>query len=414
MSGHRGPSLKQCAEFYGQSSSPIARDDVLVSFEDIMVNGAQGFRVPRAGLYNITIAAAAGGRGVCNIEVGHGLIQQIQVELSTVHELLILVGQKGLSPCDTENPPSVCDPPPTLFNETFECDSTWSDSIFSEGEEYGNYYYPFVGGGGGGGASVVWLRVNNDSFGDFPIAVAGGGGGSPSVLSYEVIQGIRFSGSSSNLTAESQYHNFLDASASLYDPAISDLVGVRGFRNISFDFLPNVNAGAGGGLFLDAERPVTEIDGKLLGLVGSSFAEGGSDCATLLSAGGFFDRPLEEVYGGFGGGGGGCGGGGGGGGYTGGDIVQRSVDLPGGGGYSLFEPFLFIDDGIDVNTNFLVYNYNSDDEGYVDIVLANCGCAYECDLDTETEQFECLCRNDTQRAPDQSDCYQGKNHCMIY
>ena len=410
MSGHRGPSLEQCAEFYAQNSSTIARDDVLVSFEDIMINGVQGFRFPRAGLYNITVAGAAGGRGLCNIEVGHGLVQKIQVELSTVHELLVLVGQKGLGPCDTENPPSVCNTPPTLVNETVQCNATWYESLISEGVEYGNFYYPFVGGGGGGGASVVWLRGNDGTFGDFPIAISGGGGGSPSVLSYAVIQNVLFSASSLSLTTDEMlYHDFLNASAMLFDTAISNLGAVRGFRNTALSFLSNVNAGAGGGLFQHPLRPVTEIDGKLLGLVGSSSAEGGSDCATLLSAGGLFDRPLPEVYGGFGGGGGGCGGGGGGGGYTGGDIVQRSVDLPGGGGYSAFDPTT--DDGSAVVPIEFFPNIN--DDGYVDIVLANCGCAYECDLDIETEQFECLCRNDTQRAPDQSDCFQGKNHCML-
>ena len=304
----------------------------------------------------------------------------------------------------------MCDTPPTLVNETAECNATWYESLISEDVNFGNFYYPFVGGGGGGGASVVWLRVNSEPFGDFPIAISGGGGGSPSVLSYEVIQDIVFTTSSSNITGdELLYHDFLDANALFLDAAISDLDGVRGFRYISFDFLPNANAGAGGGLFLDAERPVTEIDGKLLGLAGNSFAEGGSDCATLLSSGGLFDRPLSEVYGGFGGGGGGCGGGGGGGGYTGGAVVQRSVDLPGGGGYSAFSRTT--DDDIAVVPIELSQNIN--DDGYVDIVLANCGCAYECDLDIQTEQFECLCRNDTQRAPDQSDCFQGKKHCML-
>lgn len=147
MSGHRGPSSEQCSEFYRESSSPIARDNALISFEDIDdIVGAQGFRVPSAGLYNITIAGAAGGRGLCNIEVGHGLLRQFQVELSTAHELLIVVGQKGLSPCDTENPPSVCDSPPTLANETAECNATWYEFLISEDVDYGNFYYPFVGG----------------------------------------------------------------------------------------------------------------------------------------------------------------------------------------------------------------------------------------------------------------------------
>ena len=402
MSGHRGPSLEQCREFYSENNSPIARDNVLVGFEGY--DGAQGFRVPRTGLYNITVAGGNGGRGLCNVEVGHGVVQNFQVELSTDLELLVLVGQSGLGPCDTENPPSGCDNPPTLTNETAECNATWYESLISEGVDYGNFYYPFVGGGGGGGASVVRHRAVGGSFGDFPTVVSGGAGGSPAVLSYEVIQDITFSPTVLSPTDEMLYHNFLDAKFSLSDAAISNLVAVRGFRDTFFNRLPNINAGAGGGFFQHPDRPVTEIDGRLLGPTGSGFAEGGFDCATLLSSGGFLTRPLQEVYGGFGGGGGGCGGGGGGGGFTGGAVVQRGVDLPGGGGYSAFldAPDDITVDPIDFTTNI----FSAD--GFVNIVLANCGCAYKCDLDTQTEKFECLCPNETQQAPDQSDCFEGK------
>ena len=412
MSGHRGPSLEQCRKFYRENNSPIAQDNVLIGFEGY--RGAQGFRVPRDGVYNVTIAGAAGGVGLCNPEIGLGLLVFFQVELFTDYELLILVGQTGMSPCDIDNPPLVCENPPTPFNldEAAECNATWYESLISDTTVNGSFYYPFVGGGGGGGASMV-RRVIDGAVGQ-SVFISGGGGGSPAVLTYEVIQGITFNTSfieelamitGQNVTDRDLYEGFLSAKSSSFDRIISTIEAARGFRSSPSE-RPNVNAGAGGGLLQDPDRPVTDIDGKPLGPPGSSFAEGGSDCASLLSFSGFQTRPLEIVYGGFGGGGGGCGGGGGGGGISGGAVVQRGIDIPGGGGYSVFQ----FGPANELNVVDVYTGFNSDsNDGYVDIIPSDCGCVHDCDLDEMAEKFECLCPNDTQLAPDLSDCYNGKN-----
>ena len=410
MSGHRGPSLEQCREFYRENNSPIAQDNVLIGFEGY--RGAQGFRVPRDGVYNVTIAGAAGGVGLCNPEFGLGLLTVLQVGLFTDYELLILVGQRGMSPCDIDNPPLVCENPPFNLDEAAECNATWYESLISDTTVNGSFYYPFVGGGGGGGASMV-RRVIDGAVGQSAV-ISGGAGGSPAVLSYEVIRGITFDTSvveglamntGQNVTDQILYVHFLDAKSSPFDPLISTIDAARGFRNSPSD-RPNVNAGAGGGLLQEPERPVTDIDGNLLGPPGSSFAEGGSDCASLLSFSGFQTRPLEVVYGGFGGGGGGCGGGGGGGGVSGGAVVQRGIDIPGGGGYSVF---FGAANELNIQNGGVHTGLNFDSYGYVDIVPSDCGCVHDCDLDEIAEKFECLCPNDTQLAPDLSDCYNGKN-----
>ena len=99
--GRSGPSFSTCQEFYRDISSSLAKDNLLIEFENREYEGAQGFRVPMNGLYNITVAGAGGGRGICNGEFGgHGYQRTVQVELSTEYELLILVGQRGTGPCD--------------------------------------------------------------------------------------------------------------------------------------------------------------------------------------------------------------------------------------------------------------------------------------------------------------------------
>ena len=67
-------------------------------------------------MYNVTIAGAAGGRGLCNSEYGRGLVQHGQLTISdTGFDYLILVGQRGLGPCETGEPDPghmLCQNPP--------------------------------------------------------------------------------------------------------------------------------------------------------------------------------------------------------------------------------------------------------------------------------------------------------------
>ena len=131
VTGRSGPSFSACCQYYTEINSPIAQHDLLFEFENKEYEGAQGFRVPMNGLYNITVAAAGGGRGICNFEHGgYGYQRTVQVELSTEYELLVLVGQRGSGPCDVipENEAIydvVCRIPPANVADVERCNETW-------------------------------------------------------------------------------------------------------------------------------------------------------------------------------------------------------------------------------------------------------------------------------------------------
>ena len=363
--------------------------------------GGQGFRLPQAGSYNITVAGASGGRGICNTVFGFGAVQKLQVELSLEHELLILVGQRGIGPCEVEDlDPElwqlVCEDPPSSFNESEMCQTVWREWLLevyngsvSDALLYGN----LTGGGSGGGASMVRLiDAENGQFANLPLIVAAGGGGSPAVIAYETDY---FADLNTTLSIEEQYLLYLDGK--LYYPNAPVPSGVRGLRDERFTV---ISSGAGGGW----TRHVSLVDALIDGMPLSepqNFAQGGSDCAVL----GTNPHPLQGVYGGFGGGGGGCGGGGGGGGFMGGSVLVRpiAVEELGGGGLSVYfnnSPLILYDRGSGYNTAMM--------DGYVDIVLSDCGCVHECVVNEEADQFECLCPEDARLAPDQSDCFKGE------
>ena len=109
------------------------------------------------------------------------------------------------------------------------------------------------------------------------------------------------------------------------------------------------------------------------------------------------------------GGGGGPGGAGrpGGGGYTGGSVIGDINTAPGGGGHS-FSRATQSDNVIPGS-----YTYNTEEDGYMDIVARDCGCVYKCVVYEQEDQFECLCPNNTQLAPDLSDCYYSEWICMF-
>ena len=413
------PSPERCAEYYSEIHSPLIRDNLYVPIRDGYV-GAQGFRVPKAGLYNITVAGAAGGRGLCNPEIGQGLVQKIQVELSLRYELLVLVGQRGLGPCSIDTPPAVCSVVPTRTAEIAECFNQWFYNYINNSND-GGEILANVGGAGGGGASMVWPRLLLGENGrrevtELPLVISGGGGGSSTVLTYSCTVedlGLRdylpLGVDGESYDDQKVYKEFLNAKQDTYHPRLGYRIeGVRGFRDPSI--LRRVNAGTGGGWMSVAGAPVGEMDGGRLSDA-NGFAGGGIDCATLLQA--EFDIPITGMHGGFGGGGGGCGGGGGGGGYTGGSVLWNgtvvSKKIPGSGGHSYFGEAPPANLNI---TQYFGHSLNAGRDGYVEIVPADCGCAFECV--TEEEQYECLCPNDTQLAPDLSDCFQGINIIEVF
>ena len=399
VTGRLGPSYPTCREYYSERNSPITKRELLFQIDEREYEGSQGFRVPSNGLYNITVAAAGGGQGICNLEQGgFGYIRTIQVELTTDYELLVLVGQRGGSPCDAipktdDIYETVCQTPPANVADVENCNETWYN--FTR-DFHRQFYEAFGGGAGGGGTLVRARRRDTKVFDNFPIVIVGGGGGTPAVLNYDVVEDI--GAQNIFLSNHIAYQSFTNGQSRTNDRD-HGIAGARGFRFSSATTI----AGAGGGFSVGLLQSIN-VDGGALGRA-QDFAEGGFDCTpSFLDAGG--DIPYFGVYGGFGGGGGACGGGGGGGGYSGGAVLDVGVTIPGGGGFSYL--------GDTFSTSFSVNEIGfgllnrERDSGYVEIILANCGCVYECVMNTTEDQFECLCPNDTQLAPGLSDCFASK------
>ena len=397
--GHEGPTYTKCFQYYTGLSSPQVKQNLLFEVDNKEISGAQGFRIPKSGLYNITIAGARGGRGICNPLRGYGYIRTVQVELSAEYELLIFVGQGGTEPCDVipktkEAYATFCQDPPFNITDVKSCNETWYN--FTREADFDPMFYKVFGGGAGGGGSLVQSRKKNATTLDaLPIAIAGGGGGTASVLDYDVVKGIGIL--NTNLESASSYQAFVNASACTHASNYGS-IGIQGYHNVSSIIKPGPMPGAGGGYSLSLQNQSTDtpfLDGRALHRGGS----GGMDCTQLLIDAGH-RIPYSGVYGGFGGGGGACGGGGGGGGYTGGAILATGVTIPGEGGYS------YVGDNIS-NVSEVLYYSNSEPDGYVEIVLANCGCIHECLMNLTEGRYECLCPNDTMLAPDLNDCFKG-------
>ena len=340
----------------------------------------QVFQAPEPGLYNITVAGAPGGRGLCNILYGRGITVSVQVELTSEIDLLILVGQSGEDPCSLDSDFFLCEEPPKTFQNATDCKTRWLQHLESLTipELFG-----VTGGGGGGGASMIRVLRGSDGVVTFPLIVAGGGGGTGATLvEYDQI----FHRTSSNMTDEELYQAYTDGK----EADRNSSVGSRGFTDISDP--EQLRAGVGGG-YIHLPNPLAverRVDG------GNLFVNpiGGEECSPTLML-------FTRAVGGYGGGGGGCGGGGGGGGFTGGAILGSSNTIPGSGGTSYLGTF-------SPRPNLLQYTINDKLYGYVDIVPADCGCVYECAVHEEKNQFECLCPNNTQLAPDLSDCYYSE------
>ncbi len=392
-SGRVGPVPPPCNSQYG--NTPISRDDVSLRYGSINYDRAQGFQSPHDANYRITVVGAAGGRGLCNIGSGRGLIVTQDRYISEGSQFLVLVGQRGLGPCSAGVDPDypLCQDPPTTIEESANCTREWLT------ESSGLHFRQFVGGGGGGGASMVWSVFPNQTINDlefFPLIVAGGGGGSSrdfdldfysSVLHFTTVDCC-------NKSASACYQLLQDAKPQHYDPFLHDdwTVGKRGFTWLSS------TSGVGGGFLVQSDGE--DEDGEQIGDK-EAFAKGGFDCLRAESDG---DETIlfEGANGGFGGGGGGCVMGGGGGGFTGGELLVygREEISPGGGGYSTIGGTSGIPEGN--------YSWNAGD-GYVEFLPLDCGCVHACVIHEEEEEFECTCpaKKNAQLAPDESDCFTG-------
>ena len=233
VTGRFGPRFSTCQQYYTDINSPIARQNLLFEFENREYEGAQGFRVPKNGLYNITVAAAGGGRGICNFEYGgYGYQRTVQVELTTEYELLILVGQRGTGPCDvipeSENIYDlVCRVPPANVADVERCNETW----YNFTRNFNHLFYEVFGGGAGGGGSMVRARNKVTKILDkLPIIVVGGGGGTASVLHYDVIEDLGIH--NTFLPNHLIYRIFINGQSRRYDLDYGN-EGARGSRSDS-------------------------------------------------------------------------------------------------------------------------------------------------------------------------------------
>ena len=367
--------------------------------------GAQRFRVPRTGRYNVTVAGAAGGRGICSSTSGRGLRWKGTVSLSADQDLIILVGQRGVGPCDqtatrVQDLP-MCQNPPTTLNESQTCEQEWRTWLRSYSIDYSDIFFGFVGGGGGGGASFILPVIREgETVNRFPVVIAPGGGGSAAVERYEFFTDKVPRPSPANISDEEQYLLLINAQTAL-DPSILGVKeGTGGYLNNSNIDSSTLRPGAGGGW----RSTGINQDGGELGPA-PQFATGGLGCfqQAINDA---IPVPIRNMNGGFGGGGGQCGGGGAGGGYTGGSVYGAARDIPSGGGYFL-GPQSAPQGSVYENTSFtqLSIDLNPGEDGYVDIVPIDCGCAHDCSVYQET--FVCFCPSGFQFHPNEVDCFQG-------
>ena len=393
VTGRLGPTHEQCVHYYTSIDSPIVRDGVLTdTYSSGGFSGSQSFRSPRDTAWNIKIAGAAGGRGLCNLVHGLGLVQYLEsVTLTSEQDLIVMVGQKGLGPCETMGSDPghmLCENPPQSLMSAEQC-----SEIFGNWSESADVNINFSGGAGGGGASYLGTRQHSSLFIDI-IGISGGGGGTSSDFSYyTTIKG-------DILSTIELYTAYIDAKPITHNNSISRYFGSRG-DGILTDI---VTAGAGGGYSESIYEILQRIpsDGRGFNMT-ENFAEGGKHCLENSET---VPRQLKEAAGGFGGGGGGCLEGGGGGGFTGGAVAGITKYTPGSGGFSI--------NSFSGNLTNGSFEFNNGD-GFVDIVAADCGCVGECVIYEEEDQFECFCPNNTNLAPDLSDCYHSKYnmHCSV-
>lgn len=400
--GRRGPDASQCQTWYAEQNSPSGLDKVFVSFAPEGYRGSQGFRVPRSGLYNITVAGAAGGRGICNSQQGRGLLWRGTVQLWDTQDLLVSIGQKGVEPCEIMKEIPVCVGPPVNLSESEKCFQAWDSWLTGNAglsQNAASTTRDFGGGGAGGGASMLRLRDRNTGkFNALPIVVAGGGGGSAAIEVPSILSTLNITAPEDS--SDDPYTYFINAKMTDRDlslVSVYNFSGIRGYIASSVNIFNN-RPGVGGGYF-----PAVSLqqDGSSLNST-EDFALGGFDCLSLSTD--LSQRPLlETVHGGFGGGGGQCESGGSGGGYTGGSVFSnRFFGIPGNGGFYKYfsEP---------PNTVVeLSIGLNSDLDGFVEIIPAQCGCRYICNIDEESQEFGCECPANTTLAPNKRDCYVGK------
>lgn len=303
------------------------------------------FALPFSGNYTITVAGAAGGKGVCSRKAaGKGrLIAVTGVFIDDSETVSVIIGQRGTSACETAPSHPACQlSEGKIANFSAECSLMFSGMSLL-----------FDGGGGGGGFSE--FRSGQSWW------TAGGGGGAAA------FEGDGFLSDASSVLA-------------------SNVFSENGIGSV------DVSAGVGGGA--DATTSSFPQDGNFLGRNGFR-NEGGDDCLIRVSSRGIF----PNTVGGFGGGGGGCGNGGGGGGFIGGDVVAFGNSSAGQGGIS-FVPRI---------DNIIQNELNDEEDGFVSIFLDGCMCVHRCIPDFSRWTFRCACPVNSTVSQNGLDCIRSES-----
>ena len=169
-------------DYYSSNGSPVA-DALSADPEQRGFLGGQGFIFPATGWYNVTVAGASGGRGLCNPWRGLGAVfrGQMFIEKGMNDTVMVVVGQRGLGPCDVNPRHILCSSAPKNGTEADTCYQQWS---MGGGVANATAY---EGGTGGGGASMIWTQDSNGHFtiGTPPFMIVGGGGGSSLEISID-------------------------------------------------------------------------------------------------------------------------------------------------------------------------------------------------------------------------------------
>ena len=408
--GMNGSSYESCLSYYQSVNSPIQK--YLTSDSNTLgFFGGQTFTFPRSGTYNVTIAGASGGRGLCNTKKSRGVVlkTQLAIKKGVNDSVLVLVGQKGTGPCDTNSTHNLCRSPPTNVTEADNCLTQWNNEMVSF--TLNNR----VGGGGGGGGSMIWPKNSTGHFTQplLPFIAAAGGGGTSLGTNYGTILSIQGTDVNrlrvGNETDEELYQRFVDGRPSYVDVLTNNIGGGIGTRPVLRGDSMNIVAGAGAGWYYpDNVEAIEDLDGQPLSR-SEDFAQGGLDCVVGIDNQNYGNLPFKRIDGGFGGGGGGCDEGGGGGGFGGGDVIGQGLNIPGGGGYSLLTL-----NNAPMNSTSAGMNHG---DGFVTIIPSDCHCTHGCTV--IGDMYQCTCIEPAILANNGLDCistdskYLALHVCML-
>ena len=284
--GRSGPSYDDCVQYY--RSQNLTTWKFLTNQTNILM-GAQFFQVSITGMYEIVIAGASGGKGVCSPYVGGGAVLHSQRFLNSDQLYSVTVGQSGENACDADRFTDLCAMSVEICTQKYN--ESYHEIDFKDSPPFCMY-----DGGGGGGGGSVFNEVSQQSDGSglafLEIYSAAGGGGS----------GAIFNGTD-------QLKSYANAD-SMHNSIHKTLETSNGERPQA-DTCPY--SGFGGGTVRSALGEI--VDGypnTLPSISGTdrSYKLGGLGCA------------INGTNGGFGGGGGACVSGGGGGGYSGASTLR--------------------------------------------------------------------------------------------